>query len=64
MKRVLGEPSAVVNAESHCVRSGAQTEWIYRSFESGSGRTELQDGAKAFCVNAEGKVVGKLEVVY
>lgn len=64
VKRLLGEPSKIVNAERDCLRHGAQKELIYQNFESAEGRKDLHDGAFVFCASADGKVMQVLEVVY
>lgn len=63
VRRALGEPSLVINAEAECLRSGAQREWMYRSFDLGTGRKQLQFTKFAFCASADGRVVQVLEIV-
>jgi hypothetical protein len=63
LKRQLGEPSRIVDAESHCASKGGRKEWVYDSFEAAGRRKRLSAGTFAFCADANGVVVAVFDVV-
>lgn len=63
VKRRLGSPSKVVDADSHCASIGGRKEWVYESFETPQGRRALSAGNFAFCSDENGVIVAVVDIV-
>jgi hypothetical protein len=62
VKRTLGEPSRVIDAQEMCRSSGGQKEWIYESVETIGGTKPLRAGSIIFCSDQNTRVVAILNV--
>jgi hypothetical protein len=63
VKRQLGEPSRVLDADARCASNGGLKEWVYDSFDATGVRKPLRAGTFAFCADENGVVVAVFDIV-
>ena len=62
VRRALGPPTRIVDAESPCLAARADKAWVYETLDGRGGRIRLRGGSVVFCVDRAGAVVGKFDV--
>ena len=63
VKRQLGEPPRVLDAQAQCASNGGRKELVYDSFEAAGGKRPLRAGTFAFCADENGVVVAIFDIV-
>ena len=62
VRRLLDEPTQVVDAKAGCISPAAQKVWIYEDFVSNGLRKALDAKPIVFCVSADGKILQVVDI--
>lgn len=62
VKKAIGEPSRILEADQECRSVDGVRELVYESFDSPTGKASLRTGSFVLCVDERGTVKNKIRV--